>query len=81
LEYTFPIPYLEAFRGAFFVDAGHVNRNSYRISFGDYSISIGPGVKIKTPIGPVAFYYGLPLANKDSEDRNGRFEFSLSRGF
>jgi hypothetical protein len=29
----------------------------------------------------LAFYYGLPIANKDTEDKNGRFEFSLSRSF
>jgi outer membrane protein insertion porin family len=81
LEYTVPFPYLEAFKGAFFVDAGHINRRSYRLSFSDISLSIGPGIKIKTPLGPMAFYYGLPIANRDTEDRNGRFEFSLSRGF
>lgn len=80
-EYTVPVLRLDAFRFAFFVDAGQVSRDSYDINFGDISISIGPGLKIKTPIGPIAFYYGFPLANKDTEDRNGRFEFSLSRGF
>lgn len=81
LEYTFPIPALEAFRGAFFIDLGHVNEDSYNWDLGEYSVSIGPGVKIKTPIGPVALYYGFPVANRDDEDSNGRFEFSLSRGF
>lgn len=81
LEYTFPIPYLDAFRGVAFVDAGHVNRESYKIAFDEFAISVGPGLKIKTPIGPVAFYYGLPIANRDTKNRNGRFEFSLSRGF
>lgn len=81
LEYTFPIPKLDAFRGAVFIDTGHVNRDSYQIGFGDFSVSVGPGLKVKTPLGPVALYYGLPIANKDVEDENGRFEFSLSRGF
>lgn len=81
LEYTFSVPKLEAFKGALFVDAGFVNPDSYDFGFGETAISVGPGVKIKTPIGPVALYYGLPIANRDTEDRNGRFEFSLSRGF
>lgn len=81
LEYTFPLPKLDAFRGALFVDAGHVNPDSYNLDFGDISVSIGPGIKVKTPIGPVAFYYGFPIANRDTKDKNGRFEFSLSRGF
>ncbi len=81
LEYTFPIYKLDAFRGAVFIDAGHVNRKSYNFNFGDIAVSVGPGIKIKTPLGPMAFYYGLPIANRDEKNKNGRFEFSLSRGF
>jgi outer membrane protein insertion porin family len=80
-DYTFPLPYLEAFRGVFFIDAGNVSADSYNVDFGKVSVSVGPGIKVKTPIGPLAFYYGLPIANKDTEDENGRFEFSLSRSF
>jgi len=29
----------------------------------------------------LAFYYGFPVANRDTENENGRFEFSLSRSF
>ncbi|HTL48184.1 MAG TPA: outer membrane protein assembly factor BamA [Verrucomicrobiae bacterium] len=81
LEYTFPILKLDSFRGAIFVDAGQVSEDAYKFDFGETAISIGPGIKIKTPVGPVAFYYGFPIANRDTEDKNGRFEFSLSRGF
>ena len=81
LEYTFPLPFVDILKGAAFVDVGQVHANSYKIGFGDFAISVGPGIKVKTPIGPLAFYYGLPIANRDTEDRNGRFEFSLSHGF
>jgi outer membrane protein insertion porin family len=81
LEYTYPIPHLDAFKGAVFFDAGNVDPDSYSIGFGDISMSVGPGIKIKTPLGPMAFYYGIPIANRDTENKNGRFEFSLSRGF
>jgi outer membrane protein insertion porin family len=81
LDYTFPLPYLDAFRGVVFIDAGSVSSDSYNIDFGKFAVSVGPGVKVKTPIGPLAFYYGLPIANRDTKDRNGRFEFSLSRSF
>jgi len=81
LEYTFPIPYLENFKGAIFIDAGDVERKSYKIDFGEFRVSAGPGIKINTPIGPLAFYYGFPFVNRDTKDRNGRFEFSLSRSF
>ncbi len=81
LDYTFPLPYLEAFRGVVFIDVGNVSSDSYNIDFGKFAASIGPGIKVKTPIGPLAFYYGLPIANRDTKDKNGRFEFSLSRSF
>lgn len=80
-EYTFPVPRLDAFKGAFFLDAGNVDPDSYRIGFSDFAVSVGPGIKVKTPIGPIALYYGLPIMNRDDKNRNGRFEFSLSRAF
>ncbi len=82
LEYTFPLPRLESFKGAIFIDAGEVTKDSYHFfKSGEFVVSLGPGVKVNTPIGPLAFYYGLPIVNRDTEDRNGRFEFSLSRSF
>ena len=81
LEYTFPIAYLDYFKGAVFVDAGDVESDSYEIHLDEFRVSIGPGIKITTPIGPVAFYWGFPIANRDTEDRLGRLEFSLSRSF
>ncbi len=81
VDYTFPLPYLDAFRGVAFVDAGNVSKDSYNIDFGKFAVSVGPGIKVKTPIGPLAFYYGLPIVNRDTKNRNGRFEFSLSRSF
>jgi outer membrane protein insertion porin family len=83
LDYTFPLPLsiLDAFRGVVFIDAGSVSSDSYNIDFGKFAVSVGPGIKVKTPIGPLAFYYGLPIANRDTKDKNGRFEFSLSRSF
>ncbi len=81
LDYSFPLPWLDAFRGVVFIDAGNVSSDSYNIDFGKFSLSTGPGIKVKTPIGPLAFYYGIPIANRDTKDRNGRFEFSLSRSF
>ncbi len=79
LEYTFPI--IENFHGALFTDIGHVNEATFDMDFGDLAVSVGPGVKINTPIGPVALYYGFPVANRDDKNKNGKFEFSLSRGF
>ena len=79
LEYTFPI--IENFKGALFIDTAHVNYDSFDINFSQFAVSVGPGLMINTPIGPIALYYGYPIKNADSKDKNGRFEFSFSRGF
>lgn len=79
LEYTWPV--LSYLKGAFFVDVGQVDPDSYSIDPSDFAMSSGPGLKINTPIGPLIFYYGYPIANRDDKNRNGRFEFSFSRGF
>lgn len=81
IDYSFGLPWLDMFRGVAFVDTGIVNSGSYDFSFSDVVLSVGPGIKVKTPIGPLAFYYGFPLAGRDTKDRNGKFEFSLSRSF
>jgi outer membrane protein insertion porin family len=81
IDYSFPVPKLDMFRGVVFVDTGFVNPDAYDFGFGDVVVSVGPGIMVKTPIGPLAFYYGFPLVNKDTENENGRFEFSLSRSF
>jgi len=79
LEYTFPI--ISNFKGAVFVDVGEVDSDSYHIGFSDFALSTGPGIKMNTPIGPLILYYGLPFANRDEKNKNGRVEFSFSRGF
>jgi len=82
LEYTFAFPYLEeTVKGAIFIDVGNIGLDTFDIDFGEFQVSVGPGIKMKTPIGPLALYYGIPIMNRDTEDKNGRFEFSLSRSF
>ncbi|HNV86108.1 MAG TPA: outer membrane protein assembly factor BamA [Candidatus Omnitrophota bacterium] len=80
IEYTFPI--IQNFKGAWFIDMGTVGADSYDFGTKHFAASTGPGVKINTPIGPVAFYYGFPLRKPDDDGNDwGRFEFSFSRGF
>ena len=79
LEYTIPI--IESFKGAVFMDFGDVSAGSFALDNDSFAASVGPGLKINTPIGPVALYYGVPFYHPDPENENGRFEFSFSRGF
>ncbi len=79
IDYTFPI--IDNFKGVFFIDIGQVAAGSFKFTSGDTVMSVGPGLKINTPIGPMLFYYGVPVMNADTENKNGRFEFSIARAF
>ncbi len=79
-EFTFPI--IEVVKGAVFYDAGNIWRDSYHIEFDDLMSGVGVGVRVKTPIGPVKLDYGYGLNYRDWDDsKNGRFYFSMTRGF
>ena len=79
-ECTFPI--IEVIKGAVFYDAGNVWRDSYHVDFTELVNGVGVGVRVKTPIGPIKLDYGYGLNYRDWDDsKNGRFYFSMSRGF
>ncbi|MCK9615409.1 MAG: outer membrane protein assembly factor BamA [Candidatus Omnitrophica bacterium] len=80
LEYTYPL--IDFLKVATFFDAGNVwSKNSDFFSDKLYK-SVGLGVRVKTPIGPVSVDYGWPLDLGPGEERKeGRFHFNISRGF
>jgi outer membrane protein assembly factor BamA len=83
-ELTFSI--VENLKGAFFIDAGNVwatpdsKPKGGTITTG-IKVSIGTGVRIKTPIGPVKLDLGFPVNADEWQDDKARFHFSMSRGF
>lgn len=77
LEYTFPV--MKNIKGAVFYDIGNVWSDIGDIGK-DFKSSVGLGVRVKTPIGPVKVDYGYGL-DYDPGDKKGRFHFSMSRGF
>ncbi len=78
-EFTHPI--LKLFKVAAFYDFGNVWENLGEFASGDFKYSVGIGVRVKTPIGPVKLDYGYPLKVDPGEDKEGRFHFSMTRGF
>lgn len=67
---------------AFFYDSGNVWANNQEFSW-DYlklKTSIGTGVRVKTPLGPIRLDYGYALNPKDG-DAKGRFHFAMSHEF
>ena len=79
IDYSFPI--INNFKGVVFFDIGNVGPDSFDFFKDGLAVTAGPGIKINTPIGPMAFYYGYPLFNGDPDHKNGRFEFSIARAF
>lgn len=78
-EYTFPI--VEKVRGAFFVDAGEVERDPFSLSMGDIKVDAGIGVRLNLPIGPLRLDYGYPLITDKHSGHTGKIQFSVGYQF
>jgi outer membrane protein insertion porin family len=81
VEYTYPI--VDFVKGAIFFDAGDVWPRVGDIFSTKLLKSVGMGLRVKTPIGPISIDYGFPLDAEPGEDHvgHGRFNFNVSRGF
>ncbi|MFA5008722.1 MAG: outer membrane protein assembly factor BamA [Candidatus Omnitrophota bacterium] len=80
LEYTYPV--VDFLKVATFFDAGNVWAKNSDFFSDKLFKSIGLGVRVKTPIGPVSVDYGWPLDLEPGTDhKEGRFHFNVSRGF
>jgi len=80
IEYSYPI--MDFVKLATFFDVGNVWMNKKDFASGGYKSSVGVGVRVKTPIGPIKLDYGIPLQKEEGkEGKEGRFHFSMSRGF
>ena len=67
---------------ATFFDSGEVWEKNGDFFSTDLKKSIGLGIRVKTPIGPVSVDYGWPLDLLPGQDsKEGRFHFNVSRGF
>ena len=81
VEYTVPI--IDIIKGAVFFDTGNVWSKAKDYGRGGLKSGFGPGLRVKTPIGPINLDYGFPLNKQSGEAhrKSGKFYFSVSRGF
>jgi outer membrane protein assembly complex protein YaeT len=59
LELRFPI--WKLIGGVFFADAGQVSEDSWDFEPDNFSVAVGPGLRVKTPIGAIGVDYGRVL--------------------
>jgi outer membrane protein insertion porin family len=81
IEYTYPL--FGFMRVAAFYDTGNVWSKLNDVGSGGFKSSVGLGLRLKTPIGPIMLDYGVPLNKAPGEDEkgSGRLHFSASHGF
>jgi outer membrane protein assembly factor BamA len=70
------IPMTETFQAGVFLDAGNVWTSSGTVNVVVLRYALGPGLRITTPIGPIALDYGINLNRRQWEDF-GAFHFSI----
>jgi outer membrane protein insertion porin family len=71
-----------------FIDAGNVWERSWQYELGDLRVAVGPGVRYRTPIGPVRADFGYQLTpieglliDGEPEQRRWRVHFSIGQAF
>ena len=73
-------PLVEQVKGAVFYDIGQAWSETGDLDFGELRSSVGIGLRITTPIGPIRFDYGYGL-DYETGDNKGRFHFSMGYAF
>ena len=71
-----------------FVDAGNSWARPWQFDPGDLRVAVGPGLRYRTPIGPVRADFGYQLTpiegllvNGEPEKRHWRVHFSIGQAF
>ena len=78
VEFRFPL--LSLFRATLFVDYGQVWFTRDDIN-NEIEIAVGPGLWIKTAVGPLRFDYGYRITNYDKTQPRGQFHFAIGPAF
>ena len=81
VEYIYP--FFDFVKGVVFFDSGNVWAKPGDIFSTSLLRSVGLGLRVKTPIGPISVDYGFPLDVEPGSQHvgHGRFDFNVSRGF
>jgi outer membrane protein assembly factor BamA len=82
------VPIWNKLGGVIFLDGGNVWENPWDFNLTDLRFDAGPGLRYKTPIGPIRVDLGYQLnripgllVNGEKEARRFRFHFSIGQAF
>jgi outer membrane translocation and assembly module TamA len=71
-----------------FIDAGNAWERSWQYELDDLRVAVGPGLRYRTPIGPVRADFGYQLTpieglliDGELEKRHWRVHFSIGQAF
>jgi outer membrane protein insertion porin family len=78
-ELHFPI--YRIIGGTVFADTGNVFARVRDIKFSDFTQTLGFGIRVKSPIGPVRVDLGFLVFNRPPDAPQGRFHFSVGPTF
>jgi outer membrane protein insertion porin family len=70
------VPLTDTFQAGLFLDAGNVWTGDASVDLSVLRYALGAGLRIGTPIGPIAFDYGVNMNRRLWEDF-GAFHFSI----
>jgi outer membrane protein assembly factor BamA len=75
VEYRFPIAW--KFQGAAFVDLGQVWQTNDDVTIRNVEVSVGPALRVLTPVGPLRLDWGFRLTNYDTTEPSSAFHFAI----
>jgi outer membrane protein insertion porin family len=74
-------PFWKAIEGTLFLDGGQVWSRKRNFHFDDLSWAFGPGLAIRSPIGPIRFDYGIRINPPDDGEPKQVFHFAIGYAF
>ena len=74
-------PFWKIIEATLFLDGGQVWLSKDAANFGEFSWAFGPGLAIRSPVGPIRFDYGIRINPPDDGEPNQVFHFAIGYAF
>jgi outer membrane protein insertion porin family len=81
IEYLVPLIEKAGLMGVLFYDTGNAWAEDDPINLGNLRESTGVGIRWYSPLGPIRLEYGHILDRKSTDNKSGRWEFSMGSAF